>query len=129
MKILWVVNMVLPDAAEALGVKTSFSGSWLVDPLKKLSEDPNVELATVTYGYVDKPQIIVVNRVKHYIFPGAGKRLLFYSKKTLADCRFVLEDFQPELIHIYGTEYSIGYGILKLNPDVPVLLTIQGMLN
>lgn len=128
MKVLWVVNMVLPDAANALGIKTSFSGSWLVDPLKMLSEDPNVELATVTYGYVEKPQIIVVNGVKHYIFPGAGKRLLFNSPKTVEDCRFVLEDFKPELIHIYGTEYAVGYSMLKLNPDVPVLLTIQGIL-
>lgn len=129
MKILWVVNMVLPDAAKALGVPTSFSGSWLVDPLKKLSEDPDIELATVTYGFVEEPRIIVVNRVKHYVFPGAGKRLLFYTPKTLKDCRFVLEDFQPDLIHIYGTEYAVGYGMLKLNPKVPVLLTIQGILH
>lgn len=128
MKILWIVNMVLPDAAKALGVKTSFSGSWLVDPLKKLPEDPEVELATMTYGFVEKPEVITVNRVRHYVFPGAGKRLLFNSKKTLADCRYVLEDFQPELIHIYGTEYSIGYSMLKIEPSVPVLLTIQGIL-
>lgn len=128
MKILWIVNMVLPDAAKALGVRTSFSGSWLVDPLKKLSEDPDTELATMTYGYVKKPEVITVNGVRHYVFPGAGKRLLFTSKKTLADCRYVLEDFQPELIHIYGTEYSIGYSMLQVQPDVPVLLTIQGIL-
>lgn len=128
MKILWIVNMVLPDAAKALGVKTSFSGSWLVDPLKKLSEAPDVELATMTYGYVEKPEVITVNRVRHYVFPGAGKRLLFNSKKTLTDCRHVLEDFQPELIHIYGTEYSVGYSMLKIEPKVPVLLTIQGIL-
>ncbi len=128
MKVLWIVNMVLPDAAEVLKIKTSFSGSWLVDPLKRMSEDPEVELATMTYGYVDKPQVVVVNRVKHYIFPGAGKRLLFNSSKTLDDCRFVLEDFKPDLIHIYGTEYAVGYSMLKINPDVPILLTIQGIL-
>lgn len=129
MKILWVLNMVMPDAAKALGIKTSFSGSWLVDPLRKLAETPNVELATITYGFVDQPQVISVNGVRHYIFPGAGKRLLFYSKKTLADCRYVLDDFQPELIHIYGTEYAIGYGMLKLQLSVPILLTIQGILS
>ncbi len=128
MKVLWVVNMVLPDAAEALGVKTSYSGSWLIDPLKKLSETPYVEMATITYGFVDKPQIITVNNVRHYIFPGAGKRLLFNSKKTLVDCRYVLDDFKPDLIHIYGTEYSIGYSMLKLQPSQPVLVTIQGIL-
>ena len=49
MRVLWIVNMVLPDAAKALNIKTSFSGSWLVDPLKSLSEDDQIELATMTY--------------------------------------------------------------------------------
>ncbi len=129
MKVLWIVNMVLPDAAKALGINTSFSGSWLVDPQKSLSQDENVELATMTYGYVEKKEIVTVNNVRHYIFPGAGKRLLFTSAKTEDDCRFVLEDFKPDLIHIYGTEYSVGYSILKTAPSVPVLLTVQGILS
>lgn len=128
MRVLWIVNMVLPDAAKALNIKTSFSGSWLVDPLKSLSEDDQIELATMTYGFVEKQEIITVNNVKHYIFPGAGKRLLFTSKETLTDCQAVLDDFKPDLIHIYGTEYSIGYSMTQLNPPVPVLMTIQGIL-
>lgn len=129
MRVLWIVNMVLPDAAEKLGIKTSFSGSWLLDPQKCLSQDENVELATMTYGYVEKREIVTVNNVRHYIFPGAGKRLLFTSAKTEDDCRFVLEDFKPDLIHIYGTEYSVGYSMLKTEPSVPVLLTVQGILS
>ena len=128
MKVLWIVNMVLPDAAAELGVKTSFSGSWLIDPLKCISQDKEIELATMTYGYVEKKEVVTVNNVRHYVFPGAGKRLLFTSAKTEEDCQFVLDDFQPDLIHIYGTEYSVGYSMLKLEPKIPVLLTIQGIL-
>lgn len=128
MRVLWIVNMVLPDAAKKLNVKTSFSGSWLVDPLKSLSEDKDIELATMTYGFVEERQIVTVNNVRHYIFPGAGKRLLFTSAKTEVDCQFVLDDFKPDLIHIYGTEYSIGYSMMQIDPPVPVLLTIQGIL-
>ena len=69
-----------------------------------------------------------VNGVKHYIFPGGGKRLLFTSKKTMDDCRHVLQDFQPDVIHLHGTEYSIAYSMVKLQPKQPILLTIQGIL-
>lgn len=128
MKILWVLNMVMPDAAQALEIKTSFSGGWLIDYMRCLAEDPDMELATMTYANVPQSIVETVNGVKHYIFPGGGKRLLFTSKKTLSDCQYVLEDFCPDVIHLHGTEYSIAYSMVKLQPKQPILLTIQGIL-
>ena len=129
MRVLWVLNMVMPEAAQALKLNTSFSGSWLVDFMRSLAEDPEMELATMTYANV--PEMIAkdVNGVRHYIFPGGGKRLLFNSKKTLHDCQYVLDDFKPDLIHLHGTEYSIAYSMVKLQPKLPMLLTIQGILS
>ncbi len=129
MKILWVLNMVMPEAAKALGMKTSFSGGWLVDYMHCLAADPEMELATMTYANVPEPVVKTVNGVRHYVFPGGGKRLLFTSKKTLTDCQYVLDDFQPDVIHLHGTEYSIAYSMVKLQPKQPVLLTIQGILS
>lgn len=31
MKVLWIVNMLLTDAAEHLGVQTGSSGMWMID--------------------------------------------------------------------------------------------------
>ncbi len=39
-----------------------------------------------------------------------------------------MELCQPDLVHIHGTEYAPGYEMLKVCGDVPVLLTIQGIL-
>lgn len=128
MRILWILNMVMPEAAQALGITTSFSGGWLIDYMRCLAEDPDMELATMTYAAVPEPIAKTVNGVKHYIFPGGGKRLMFTSKKTLGDCRYVLDDFQPDLIHLHGTEYSITYSMVQLKPKQPILLTIQGIL-
>ncbi len=128
MKILWVLNMVMPEAAQALGMKTSFSGGWLIDYMHCLAQDPEMELATMTYANVSEPVAKTVNGVKHYVFPGGGKRLLFTSGKTLKDCQYVLDDFGPDVIHLHGTEYSIAYSMVKLQPKQPILLTIQGIL-
>lgn len=127
-RVLWVINMVMPEAAAALGLTTSFSGGWLIDYMHCLAADPDTELATMTYANVEKPIAETVNGVKHYIFPGGGKRLLFTSKKTDQDCKYVLEDFQPDVIHLHGTEYSIAYSMVRLQPKQPILLTIQGIL-
>ena len=128
MRILWIVNMVLPDVAAAINMKTSASGGWLVDYANKLANNPDVELATMTYANVDKDIDVMACGMRNFIFAGGGKRLLFDHPRTARDCRKVLETFQPDLIHIHGTEYAIGAAVVKLKPDVPILLTIQGIL-
>ena len=131
MRILWIVNMVLPGVASELNLKTSVSGGWLVDYANKLSSMENVELATMTYAKVEKNIDAYACNIRNFIFAGGGKRLLVTSKKTLADCEYVLNEFKPDIIHIHGTEYSMGYSMLKVNEKygIPVLLTIQGVLS
>ena len=128
MKVLWVLNMLLPSVAKKVGLKTSFSGSWLIDYANLLSKDKDIELATITYAKVDKFTFVEVDGIKNYIFPGGGKKLLFNSKKTIENCQYVLDDFKPDLIHLHGTEYAIGYSMIKTQTKIPILLTIQGIL-
>lgn len=130
MKVLWIVNMVLPDVAAELNLKTSVSGGWLVDYANRLSKMQDVELATMTYANVDKNIDKQACNIRNFIFAGGGKRLLLTSKKTSADCEYVINEFKPDIIHIHGTEYSMGYSMLKVNEkyNIPVVLTIQGVL-
>ena len=128
MRVLWILNFVLPKVASEMKLKTSFSGGWLIDYAEKLSQDPNVELATMTYAKVDKFYDVTVDNIRNFIFPGGGKRLLFSSKKTIDDCQKVIDEFNPDLIHIHGTEYSMGYSMIKTDTKTPKLLTIQGIL-
>ena len=128
MRVLWILNLVLPKVASEINIKSSFSGSWLIDYAEKLSKDSNIELATMTYANVDKFYDITVDNIRNFVFPGGGKRLLFNSKKTIDDCQKVIDEFKPDLIHIHGTEYSMGYSMIKTGTKIPMLLTIQGIL-
>ncbi len=128
MKILWVLNMMLPDAAKAMGKNTTSSGTWLLDYVHSIKTDEEIELATMTYAAIDSPAVKTVDGIRHYIFPGGGKRLLFSSKKTLADCQYVIDDFKPDIIHLHGTEYAMAYAMVQIQPKQPMLLTIQGIL-
>ena len=128
MKVLWVLNMMLPDAAKAIGKGTTSSGTWLLDYVNSIKSDPEIELATMTYAGVDKLTVVTVEGIRHYVFPGGGKRLLFSSKKTEEDCRYVIDNFQPDIIHLQGTEYAMAKAMVDLQPAQPMLLTIQGIL-
>lgn len=128
MRVLWIVNMVLPDVARELKLHTSVSGGWLVDYAKRLANSPDIELATMTYANVPADIDKTACGMRNFIFAGGGKRLLFDNPKTPKDCEKVLREFQPDLIHIHGTEYSMGAAMVSLKPKVPILLTIQGIL-
>ena len=128
MKVLWIVNMVFPDVAKHLGLNTSTSGGWLLDLARGVSASDEVELGVMTYysgkNFVD----IELDGVRYFLLPGGGKRLLYENKKTGKDCQKIVELFNPDLIHIHGTEYAPGYEMLKVHPEIPTVLTIQGII-
>lgn len=127
MKILWIVNMLLPDAAEHLGVQTGSSGTWMIDISKMLSEKENVDLA-VACVYGNEFKKFDCKGITYYLLPGTGKDMLFYNKKFESIWKKINEDFKPDIVHIHGTEYSHGLSFLRMYPDVKSVVSIQGML-
>ena len=128
MRVLWIVNMVFPDAAKALGRETSSSGGWLLDLAASIAGSDDIEVATMTYYGGKEYKDITVSNIRHFIFPGGGKRLLFDNPQTVSDCRKVVNEFKPDLIHIHGTEYAPAFAILEAAPHIPKILTIQGII-
>lgn len=127
MKILWIVNMLLPDAAKHLNVKTGTSGTWMINLSKELSEDKDVELA-IACVYGNEFKDFVVNNIRYFCIPGNGKTMMFYSKKTIKYWDMIEESFCPDIVHYHGTEYSHGISYLRKYPDKKSVLTIQGIV-
>ena len=45
MKILWIVNVVMPELAEHLNSQTGSSGTWLIDIARRLACNEEIQLA------------------------------------------------------------------------------------
>lgn len=128
MKVLWIVNLVFPTVAQKLGLGTSTSGGWLLDLAKEVSVQSGVELGVMTYYAGNEFIDIEHEGVRYFLLPGGSKRLLYRNPKTSADCKRIVSLFQPDLIHIHGTEYAPGRAMLDVHPEIPTLLTIQGII-
>jgi len=127
MNVLWIVNIVFPAVAKEIGIKTSASGGWLLDLADGIAADDNINLTIMTY-YNGPFKDLELDGIRYILFPGGGKRLLYDNKKTIEDCLKAVALCKPDLIHIHGTEYAPGLAMLKACPNVPVLLTIQGII-
>lgn len=128
MRVLWIVNIVMPQLAEKLNVQISSSGTWLFDIAERLARDERIEFA-VACVYGNKFQKIIVNRTIYYLLPGNGKNMLFYTKKYEKMWRNIDSEFQPDIVHIHGTEYSHGLSYMRTVPERKYVISIQGILN
>lgn len=128
MRILWIVNLVMPKLAEHLNIQTSPSGTWLYDMADRMADNPQLQLA-IACVHGNRFQKLVLGNTTYYILPGNGKNLLFYTRKYENMWKRIEEDFQPDIIHIHGTEYSHGLSCIRAVPDKKYVISIQGILN
>lgn len=128
MRILCIVNNVMPKLAEKTGLSGSASGSWLIDVSEQISMREDMSLAIATIGG-KKFQKIEIDNITYYLLPGTGKNLLFYTKKYEKLWKQINQDFKPDVVHLYGTEYAHGLSFLNANKNVPSVVSIQGVLS
>lgn len=128
MRILWIVNNIMPKLAEATGLPGSASGSWLIDISKQLSLRSDVTLAIAAIGGKEYRKLEIDN-ITYYVLPGTGKNMLFYTKQYEKTWKAIKEEFQPDIVHLYGTEYTHGLAFLRANPEVKSVVSVQGVIS
>lgn len=128
MRILWIINFVMPELADYLNIQTSPSGTWLYDMADRMSADNQVHLAIACVnGSIY--QKIKLGNIIYYMLPGNGKNMLFYTKSYESKWKQLDTEFQPDIIHIHGTEYSHGLSYIRALPDKKYVISMQGILN
>ncbi len=128
MKLLWIVNMVLPPLAEELGVSRSLSGTWLFDLTDKLDADPDVELA-IACVYGQSFRRVTCGNTTYYCLPGTGRDMMFGSRSFAAYWKQIVEEFKPDIVNIHGTEYRHALPYVRLYADkIPTVVSLQGIL-
>lgn len=128
MKVLWIVNMVLPELAQHLGIQPGPSGTWMDDISKMLRADERVDLAVATV-HGDSFRQIEAGDIRWYLLPGSGKTMLIYSPSLTKYWERIDRDFSPDIVHLHGTEYSHGLSYLRRFPDKMAIVSIQGILS
>lgn len=131
MKILWLINIPLPEASKLMEEKPSPFGGWLINASKDLSNKVGVELSIAfPSNKASKFKELKGERINYYPFTPIKEK----DTKIIKDNeRFnnLLNDVKPEVVHIYGTEMAHTYSMVnacnKLN--VKTVISIQGLVS
>ncbi len=132
MKVLWVCNIVLPELCSEFGFRQVQVGGWLTGMWELLRENTELELA-ICIPILDKNRMKDGSNLgyKYYSFPMITKEIDIDVQKH----RFIeiMDDFKPDIIHIWGTEYFHSYSMIlaceELNLLKKVIVNIQGLVS
>lgn len=138
MKVLWVCNIMPPVIGQYLGKECSVKEGWISGILMRLAkEKEDVELA-ISYPVAEvseeeKREAVIENNKKVicYGFVEDTVHPETYGGESLEKrLKDILEDFQPEVVHIFGTEYGHALAAAKaFNRPERTLVGLQGVIS
>ena len=115
MRVLWVCNIMLPVIAKQLGISYSNKEGWLTGLSQRiLSEEEN----GITLGVCFPSDTPISGKL-------TGKELYYYSfcEDTVHEECYdpsletsmasIMEQFKPDIVHCFGTEYGHTYAAVK----------------
>lgn len=128
MKILWIVNGPLPEASRLLGDDPSPFGGWLIHLSDYLSNLNSINMV-ISFPYAKNKSLEIIqgSKISYYLFPSPS------AKKNCTNSIFrkILEEVEPDVVHIFGTEYSHTFEIIKIceEIDIKFVISIQGLVS
>lgn len=137
MKILWVCNIMLPVVAEHLGMEVNNKEGWLTglaDMILRNRENNQIELAVafpVSEELQERKWSIPVqeghSELMCYGFIEDTNHPEIYVPELETELKAIVDEFKPDVVHCFGTEYPHTLAITKVCDKKRVLIGIQGL--
>ncbi|SFC17322.1 glycosyltransferase [Butyrivibrio sp. YAB3001] len=133
MKVLWLCNIMLPAYAKVHGIEYSPREGWLSGCFDKITRDKKsdreIELGVcfpATGAIASSKEVI--DDVTYYGFIEDLEHPEKYDDSIELRLKEIVDDFKPDVLHIFGTEFPHTLAMLKVfgKPE-RVLLGIQGI--
>ena len=130
MRVLWVCNQCIPVIAKHLNMVIPNKEGWLAGLSEKLISENNksIELGVCFNTDREHANFKGEYEVKAYGYCDEVSSAWEYDESLKNRFDEILRDFQPDLIHIFGTEYPHTLAVCKAASDPRrILIGIQGL--
>ena len=92
-RVLWTMNIVLPDVSAALGIERQHFGGWLGEMTRRLADRDDLKLGVAMRAPVAEVRKIEQGALTYYAVPQARRNP---HDMAQSDVEGVLKDFAPE---------------------------------
>lgn len=132
MRILWLSGNPSLYSKHQKGYN---SGGWIGALESIIKKQKGIELG-IAFFYNDNCFKNIIEGTTYYPISLYNSKIekikhnLFYERfdeVEIAKIKKIVDDFQPDIIHVWGTE--ISFGLVANKTNIPVVIHIQGILN
>lgn len=128
MKVLWIVNSILGALSESLYNQKSH-GLWMDALLEDFKGQSKFQLVVATTNASNEIVMVEQSGVRYYALPSQPPILYDENKQeNISAWKKLLEDEKPDLIQVWGTEFTHGLCALRLAKNIPSIIYMQGYL-
>ena len=124
-RVLWIVNIVLPAVATELGLEKTPFGGWLTLMTDRLAARDDFRIGVAMRAPVKTLTRIEKNGIVYYAMPQSASDAFDVDDATVSS---VLADFTPDMLHAEGSEMAYTRRFMKAWAG-PRLLSLQGVIN
>lgn len=129
MKVLWLCSIVPDVVAKDLNLNATVAGGWINGALRAVAERMDIQIA-VCFPQSKTQELLsgTVGSIRYYGFPCLLQKTHRYDAVLEQWMRKILTDYQPDVTHIWGTEFPHSLAMMKVHPDSDhVCISIQGL--
>lgn len=123
MKILWLVNILMPELSEHLGREATVFGGWLIGAMNAVRDNGHKLVICTTRDDVELCGRYEVRGVTYYVVPSCDVPSMQTSFRP------ILEREKPDLVHLYGTEFEQAWALASLTDPNKTLVSVQGLVS
>ena len=130
MKVLWVTNQPIVQLREILNLPIAQSGSWMETAYASIKDSIDLKLAIATI-YSGDNLLHEVDNGHHFYAVPSKQQIGNYDYKdefNQSSWRKVVDDFNPDIVQIWGTEYALGLCVQKIAQNIPSVVYMQGQM-
>ena len=127
MKVLWICNQCVPQIAEKLNIPGSNKEGWIAGLFDAVIQSSDRFALAIAFPYEEDREFA---DEKHRVFAFAAdiSHPENYEERVTDRLRDIIESFQPDIVHIFGTEYGHSLSATKaLNDPSKLLIGFQGV--
>lgn len=118
-RVLWLVSVTLPAAARALGLTGAIGGGWVEGQLRALMATGEVRITVCTVNpAVKTARTAEADGVRYAVLPHGSRE----------EFAVLLAAEQPDLVHLWGSEYPPAAELFALCDPARTLLSVQGLM-
>lgn len=131
MKVLWLINNLIPEIAEQIGCEKTPFGGWVIGMLHALTDNSEVlndilELVLICPAMDEKEGF--TKNYSYYTFRNKTKTANYYQIRLFGS---IIEKEKPDIIQIFGSEYTHANSMVKAAEEKGyqdrTILHIQGL--